>query len=503
MNLMRTPLSLAALTTSLFVASPALATPALPFTVNCKTMNAANIGVTADANGYTSIYPFTHGPDFDWQTYYGSGSMDTPLPANGIICLRSFKGQPSAYYSYLRFVRNAGNTPVYFIVETTIDMGYSWLQASGTTASDFFSAGLTDKGGLGGPGGSDGGSCDYSVATSKRSGEGLGPGGGYAANTTYKGGGGGAGPTRSGGAGYNQSGGASAGALGGTALSAFDHRILHGGSGGGCGDMAGTAYSGGGGGGVLVVVAGTSIQTGYNSNAGFAAMGGASNSGGGGGGGGMVRLISPKIFGDGFVDVRGSATALGFGAYTSNPSCNNTSNYGGCGGHGLVKLEGYDVAGNFVQYTHRANGRDSVKFGAPQTPVLAAANIPRVEVTKVTATFDGSTEEQIPPAVDFTDHPYVHPGMYFRSEQVVTVTVLTKHVPNSSVVKVRMNAMNPANATSVVVNAGSPVAGANGSYEYTWTATLTVPTDAKIGSIEAWVASVCTPGTLGCNTAYP
>jgi len=501
MNLMRTPLSLAALTASLLLlASPALAAPALPFVVNCKTMNAANIGVTADANGYTSIDPFPTGGVF----VQGYASYEVQLPANGIICVKSYQGNTnSSGYQRITFKRNAANTPVYLLVEDTLNLSYSYISVSGTSPSDFFSAGLTDKGGLGGPGGSDGGSCDYSVATSKRSGEGLGPGGGKAANTTYKGGGGGAGPTRSGGAGYNQSGGAGAGAAGGVALSAFDHRILHGGSGGGCGDMNGTAYGGGGGGGVLVVVAGTSIYTGVGTSAGFYAAGGNSVSGGGGGGGGMVRLISPVIYGDGLIDVRGSWAASIPGAHTTVPSCNNTSNYGGCGGNGLVKLEGYDVAGNFVQYTHRANGRDSLKFGAPQTPVLAAANIPTVEVINVEATFDGSVENQQPPPVDFTDHPYVHPGMYFRSEQVVTVTVLTKHVPNTAVVKVRMNAMNPANDTSIVVNAGAPTAGANGSYEYTWTANLTVPADAKIGSIEAWVASVCTPGTLGCNTVYP
>ena len=500
MHVTRTSLALAALIAGVGLTGSAFATPALPFTVNCKTMNAANIGVTADSNGYTSIDPFPTGGVFTWGTNYNY--PDVPLPANGIICVKSFIGQPSSSYTnYMRFVRNSSNTPVYILVEETMELRYSYITVDGGSATDYYSVGLTDKGGLGGPGGSDGGSCDFGVATSLRSGEGLGPGGARAANQNDVGGGGGAGPTRGGSSGYNAVGGTSAGALPGNPTSQFDDRILHGGSGGGCGNRSTIAYGGGGGGGVIVVVAGISVHLGLSPGFGIYARGGNSFSAGGGGGGGMIRVISPTIMGDGLLDVRGSASTMGTGTYTSNPSCNNTSNYGGCGGHGLVKLEGYDVAGNFLLYSTRANGAESVKFGAPQTPVLATASIPTVEVINVAADFDGTTENQQPPPVDFAEHPYAAPGMYFRSGQVLTVTVRTKHVPNTALVKVRMNAMDPANAASVVLNAGNPVSA--GTNQYDWTVNLTVPTDTEIGSIEAWVDSVCTPGTTGCAAVNP
>ncbi|PKN54460.1 MAG: hypothetical protein CVU56_26455 [Deltaproteobacteria bacterium HGW-Deltaproteobacteria-14] len=532
------------------VATPAFATtPSLPFTVSCKTLNAANIGTTADSNGYTTTLPtsaytsvaatgtLTDGA----YTISGYGSMRVPLPANGVVCLKSFSGSTSVtsshgldYARQVSFIPNAANTPVYFIVETTIDMNYTVFTVSGTDGTSTATAGMTHAGGLGGPGGSGGGSCDYSDTGNEKRGDGLGPAGGRGGGDGF-GGGGGASPILDGGAAQNTSDGF------GQHVSSFDQRLITGGSGGGCGEnTSGVPYGGGGGGGVLVIVAGTRIDTGNRGSygeGGFRAEGGGEGSVGGGcGGGGVIRMVSPTIEGNGILDVRGgSATDNGtnystqYNRYSSLPGstptfyCGNTNNHpGGCGGNGVIKLEGYDIHEDFLLYAKVLNGIDSIKFGAPQAPFLATADIPTVEVINVAATFDGNSVDQTPPPVDFSQHPLTQPGMYFRStspNQALTVTIRTKHVPGNATLHVRMNAMKGGGTWSTVVDtvggvsnentthsSGNPVdvvVGSKVPHVYDWTVQLTVPTNTKLGAIEAWVDSVCTPGTSGCAAVNP
>jgi|GEM_PF-1196088 len=509
---------------SVAVALPAAATtPSLPFTVSCKTLNAANIGTTADANGYTTTMPTGSWSGNGSATYTDGnyvhnsyGSFRVPLPANGVICLKSFQGTTSAtssngdnYSREFRFIKNAANTPVYFIVETTIEMRHSIFSVSGTDGQNYAAAGMTQRGGIGGPGGSDGGSCDYSEAGNYKRGDGLGPAGGRGGAVNFGGGGGGS-PIADGSPAQNTSDGY------GVAVSSFDQRLITGGSGGGCGEHTnGSPYGGGGGGGVLVVVAGTSIDTGYNYSygSGFRAEGGGHGEQGGGmGGGGVIRLISPTIMGSGVLDVRGgSSTDNGtnydtqYSRYSTLPNttptlyCGNSTHPGGCGGNGVIKLEGYDISGPFLAYAKTVNGFDSLKFGTPQLPFLPAADVPTVEVINVQASFDGNTVNQSPPPLDFTRHALTQPGMYFRStnpEQVLTVTVRTTNVPDDATLHVRMNAMRDGGAWSqvydVVGDLGTnPVLYATDVYD--WTFMIEVPQNTKLGAIEAWVDSVPTP----------
>ncbi len=507
-------------------ASAVLPLPAGVGPINCKTMNADNIGVTADADGYTSISPFPPSGGVWTNAYTGTGTVD--LPENGIICLR----QITTNSGELKFNRNSDNTPVYILVEENIDMGSRYFNVDGKGGTNITRIGMTYSGGLGGPGGSDGGSCDFVDSTSLRAGEGIGPGGGRASIKPYAGGGGGASAIRPGLRGGNS------GAYGGDVYSQIDDRLLHGGSGGGCGnDSTGAAathgYGGSGGGGVLVVAAGTEINI---SSGRFLARGGPACNGGGAGGGGVVRLISPKIYGSGHIDTRGGAaygacpngTARGpFDVHTA-VSCGTTSPYGGCGGTGLVKIEGYDISGAFLSYIYRTQGefaKDanpdlSIRYGTPQPIVLATEDIPTVEIINVGALFDTTWQDQTPPPVDYAIHPYTAPGMYFRGGQQVTVKVETNHVPSNATLYLRMNAMDPdvdlypaGNPDALKEIVGDGLLGVGGSANpklatgggalptmFVWEGNITVPAGAEIGDIEAWVGSVCTPGTDGCDS---
>jgi len=481
----------------LLATSPAAA--AEPFPFSCAVVNADNAGGPfAHANGYSDDFGGASVPDTG--VYNASNAARTvTLPPNGVLCFKSFRGPTYDSVYDVTFVANADNTPVYIFVEDTFDLGYYRFDVSGGTAGEMPAVGLSRRGGVGGPGGADGGSCDMTGGGGdQRAGAGLGPGGGQGSDSY--GGGGGAGPTRAGMAGYN----ATYGGAGGQAYAIGSQRLMLGGSGGGCGYYGGTPYGGGGGGGVIVVAAGTSIDVGSASTVGISARGGfgttsayttSNRLAGGGGGGGVIRLVSPLVIGDGVLDVTAGRPS------SAETACGTSTRYGGCGGDGVVKLEAYRVEPQIVEQVGATNGGESVIYSEPQTLVLTPAVRPTIAIHAVTADFEGVSATQTPGALDYTRHVYEQPSLNLQSGQQVTVAVRTTHVASTDVVKVRMNTvaadagLAPDHAGDQVVDA-TPTGGTGVNRE--WTATLTVPAGMRMGSIEAWIEAVCVPGTLGC-----
>jgi len=455
-----------------------------PFDIKC--FDLLNAGVldpaSHNANGY-----FTGAPaSGNWSL--STSTTTATLPPNGVICLKSLTGTTSSSNGIMEFTRNEDNTPVTILVEESVNINRHTIRLNGGSPTNYFSVGLSRLGGLPGPGGFHGGSCDFRLTNARTTGEGFGPGGGKG-HHGLTGGGGGAGPTRSGGYGFIEA--PHIGGAGGVAAASFTWRIPHGGSGGGCGaNLSGAAFGGGGGGGAITIAAGQLISVGNTSGVGGIEARGGASTGGGGGGGGNVRLIAPTIDGLAAIDVRGS----------NGGACALTGTRGGCGGNGLVKLEGVTVGGLFINNSTALNGLESIKYGTAQPAYLTANLTPTIEVVNVRATFDGEVHDQAPPAVDLAEHPHRVPGVHLRDGQTLTVTVRTMHVPATATVNLRMNAIDPnpgASTENITVQASNPTATGTPN-QREWTATVTVPLGAKLGSIEAWVPNVCTPGTSNC-----
>lgn len=224
-------------------------------------------------------------------------TMEIPLPADGVLVFNSINlVERPPYIGYgltVRFIRNAGNTPVTLLVNGDVNIGQS---VTLTVAGDDGASGSTNvlgKGGIGGPGGFRGGDGGYQLVNFGRiGGAGLGPGGGAGGTDTY----------------YNSGHGAGA-----TFVGAPDLLPLVGASGGGGGAStdiaAGCAGGGGGGGGgaLLIAANGTITITGQivADGASGGTWGNAScASAGGGGAGGAVRLLATTIGGAGQVFAR-------------------------------------------------------------------------------------------------------------------------------------------------------------------------------------------------------
>ncbi len=208
------------------------------------------------------------------------------VPPNGIF---NFTTINIASGHTLRLKRNVANTPVYLLATGNVTIaGQINLDAAG---------GNGVVGGLGGPGGFDGGSPG-SVSVPPGSGYGPGAGRGGTATVNNDGAGGGSFATvGTAGTSLNR------GAVYGNALLI----PLVGGSGGG--GTAGTPGSGGGGGGGAILIASTTRIDMPNSGSvvarGGTYNGGAYNAGSGGG----IRLVAPVIAGAGTLSVDSSAGA--------------------------------------------------------------------------------------------------------------------------------------------------------------------------------------------------
>ena len=235
----------------------------------------------------------------------GSTGLDGPLdvisntviqlPPDGVLNYTTITvGQGNT----LTFKRNALNTPVFLLATGDVVIDGSINVNGGHGSVTPFS------GGLAGPGGFDGGSGGFTSADSVLpGGAGMGPGGGLP------------GP----GGGYNWTGAGSgsyatrapqANALDGDAYGSNLLIPLVGGSGGG--GVNGDPNRGGGGGGGAVLIASSTKITVNSTGSIVARSGEASDSERyNSGSGGAVRLVAPRVYGKGTLDVRSNSSGVG------------------------------------------------------------------------------------------------------------------------------------------------------------------------------------------------
>lgn len=230
------------------------------------------------------------------------------LPPNGVLNYTTVTIPAGVT---VRFQRNSANTPVVMLasglvkIAGTIDISGN----AGTTSTKPVVLGVTNRGGVGGPGGFNGGMGGASEQN-VNGGSGYGPGAGSGAISGCPGSCGSGGSFAT--AGSAPGGTCTAGPTYGS--NAMLPVIGGSGGGGGLGENSynGQAGSGGGGGGgALLLVSSTAVElTGQ-----IRSVGGAGGAGtyywnyycGGGGSGGMVRIIAPAFSGAGSIDVSGAS----------------------------------------------------------------------------------------------------------------------------------------------------------------------------------------------------
>ena len=244
--------------------------------------------------GVTSAQTFDSGSNGTLDALNVTSNTTLELPPDGIFNYTTIHVESNAT---LTFERNELNTPVYLlatgdvVIDGTIDV--SGQAPIGNVA-----------GGLGGPGGFDGGAAG-SVDTD--GGAGQGPGGGRPGVIGGEEGGGGAYATR-----------------GTHGIDELDGEIygtpllipLVGGSGGG-GHSGTSFYGGGGGGGAILIASNSRIllnSPGVIRSRGGNSIFGNSSASFNSGSGGAIRLIAPRVFGNGVVDVRGGRWPTGGGS---------------------------------------------------------------------------------------------------------------------------------------------------------------------------------------------
>ena len=233
---------------------------------------------------------FQSGSDGSYGPLDVTANTTLDLPANGVFQCTTITVAQGAT---LTFNRNPLNTPVYLLATGDVTINGS-INLSGKASAGNFA------GGVGGPGGFDGGPGGFStVGQTLPGGAGLGPGAGKSGNGTQ-----------------GSALAAGGGAYGSRTSIWLDSRDgvtygtpllipLLGGSGGGGVDGSKDA-GGGGGGGAILIASSTIIRV--NPTGAIVSRGGAgaaSNSGNGGSGG-AIRLVAPRVYGTGALDVRGS-----------------------------------------------------------------------------------------------------------------------------------------------------------------------------------------------------
>ncbi|MSU62108.1 MAG: hypothetical protein EXS31_06890 [Pedosphaera sp.] len=212
------------------------------------------------------------------------------LPSNGVLHCTTITIAKAAT---LKFRRNPLNTPVYLLAKGDVAIDGT-IDVSGNASPGNFA------GGAGGPGGFDGGSGGFSTLSQiLPGGAGQGPGGGKSGNGNL-----------------SDQGEAGGGAYGTRPENFIDARDgvtygspllipLLGGSGGG--GMDGNKDIGGGGGGGAILIASSTIIR-ISSSGSIVSRGGSIvvPSRGNGGSGGAIRLVAPRVYGTGTLNVLGS-----------------------------------------------------------------------------------------------------------------------------------------------------------------------------------------------------
>lgn len=389
------------------------------------------------------------GPAAAWAQNYDSGSdgslgalvapaLETTeilLPPDGVLHYTSVSIPDGAK---VVFKANADNTPVTLLAQDGIVIAGEVSVDGGNGTTLAANAELTAMGGTAGPGGAPGGHWGTGGGWA-----GGGPGGAFA-YADGNGAPGGASPLQDGGTTEcSEREGEPAYAKPGW-ISGF------GGSGGG----ASNGKAGGGGAGALTIASSISITlTGV-----INARGGDCWSDAGAGGGGYIRLVAPAITGSGKLDAQGGA---GCGC-----------DAGGAGADGYVRLEGFDVQGAVAT---TASPAAYVTLPTAALPYVAGKR-PRVAITSV------GSKTPVGAAGGF--YP---PNLVLPTETQLTVDIEAEHVPAGTVVNIILNTQGK--GRTVVLS--SPLAGTPD--KLTATATILVPKDTRLGSVQAYIPSLTIP----------
>lgn len=315
-----------------------------------------------------------------------------PLPPSGVLNYTTVTIPAGVT---VRFQRNAANTPVVLLATGLVKItGTINIDGeNGTTTTLPVVLGVTNKGGLGGAGGFNGG-MGGAPEQNRRGGAGYGPGGGTSGI---------------------ECGGQGAGSFAGTGNGGHPTYCPNGptygsnamlpviGGSGGAGGIGGALSTdragsgGGGGGGALLVVSSTAVElTGSISARG--GVGGSLNSCNGSlgasGSGGMVRIIAPAFSGGGAINVTSQTT----------PGCNQ---YGGLGRSSievipnggafnlalLPSLAITSIGGQAVPAAPTGSGDVTapLSLGNPLAVVVSASGIPLGSVVKLTLNNNSGT----------------------------------------------------------------------------------------------------------------
>lgn len=212
-----------------------------------------------------------------------TNNLTLNLPPHGVF---HFNSITVAANGTLSFNRNPLNTPVYLLARSNVIINGRIDVSGRPTSGNYF-------GGAGGPGGYDGGFSGFVSGTNfGLGGSGMGPGGGLRGPAGI------AGP-----AGFR-----TVSTLGGNYRKGTNYGNpllipLVGGSGGG--GLDGSAGGGGGGGGGAILIASDTLIR-INSPGDILNRGAGGGDGGNGGSGGAIRLVSPRVYGNGNLYVEGS-----------------------------------------------------------------------------------------------------------------------------------------------------------------------------------------------------
>ena len=301
------------------------------------------VGLAALFCTAASAAPFSAGSTGALGDLVVSNNLTLPLPPDGIFHFNSITVQAAGT---LTFTRNLLNTPVYLLAKSNVTIN-GVIDVNGKYRTVNYS------GGEGGPGGYDGGSGGFISGTNTgMGGAGMGPGAGLRGlvhGSIGPIGGGGAFRTR-----VSWNGQARSGTNYGNPLLL----PLVGGSGGG--GMDGNVNGGGGGGGGAVLIASDTVIR-VQPGAIIRAIGGRAD-GVNQGSGGAIRLVSPRVYGSGTLQVQG----------------------GDWGGHGYIRIDSVlrtepgDLSQNFALTLQPA---DSATLGGNM--VVFPPNLPKLDIVGI------------------------------------------------------------------------------------------------------------------------
>ena len=372
-------------------------------------------------------------------------SVKIDLPPDGVLNYTSVY-IPSGVT--VTFRRNVSNTPVYLLATDNVQIDGA-ISVSGGSPAQVNTVFVSRRGGIGGPGGQDGG-CSRTGSGLSGGQAGQGPGAGLGSNSTahLKGGGAGASPVSNGS-------GASQGGAGGNKFADPDQWILSGGSGGGASPVTG----GGGGGGVVVIASSKGILL----NGGIYANGADTDTYGGQGGAGFVRLVGEQVSGSGAIEAVGN-----------KGGCNNQ--YEPCGGTGIIRIDSFQSSGALLN-----NCVPTPYFGTPDkaVPYPDPATAPTLTI--------GSIHGQAPTATSYDVHPMLAPEVVVPQGEIITIVVNATWVPTGSIPKVIVNTIGKGRITIDAPPLNGTLASSTTAVE------ITIPAGTRVGTVQAWLPQVPVP----------